>query len=325
MNIVLLRAKLKLEEIDKLLGEFPQYLFLSLTGEGCASLSAEQWSRVEILYGEELDREELKKAHQLKWMHLSGDDLRNIPLKELKERKNILISTTPPPNIELLGEFIANAILSFSMNLFSWKEASHFPALIWDCKWKETMLTAKEITLLQYGLNRAGEEIAKRGKGCGMKVWGVQEKRTFHPHCHKTVSINNVHSILPNMDVVVLSFPKEREYHNVFGKGEFDLMKKEALLFVVGNNRAVDEKALVDALDKGKFRGVLIDLDRNTPLSINSKLWKRPNVIITPDISRNEEAAEGMAFQTFRYNMRQYLHGNINDMHHMLKNGKSRL
>lgn len=319
MNIILLQSKLRLEDIDKLLNEFPQFLFLSLTEEACHQLSQEQWSRVEILYGNHLSREELSYAHQLKWLHLPNDDHRHISLEALKTRGNILITDTLPPNINELAEFVVTVIFSFAKNLCHWHEAAKFPGLIWDCKWKDSMWLIRDCKVLQVGLDSIGTEITKQCRELGMNVWGVQEKRTFHPYCHKTISVSNLHSVLPQMNVVIISMPKGREYKNYFGKAELDLMDKDAVLIVVGNNKAVDEKALGEALDSGKFRGVLIDAYEGTPLSASSPLWKRPNVIITPDISSDSDEAEIQSFQTFRYNLRQYLHGNINDMHNVLK------
>jgi phosphoglycerate dehydrogenase-like enzyme len=319
MNIILLQSKLKLEDIDKLLNEFPQFLFLSLTEEACHQLSHEQWSRVEILYGNHLSKEELSHAHQLKWLHLTSDDHRHISLDAIKAKGNILITDTLPPNTDQLAEFVVATIYSFAKNLPHWHEAAQFPGLIWDCKWKETMWNIHDCTLLQIGLNSLGTEIAKQCRHLGMNVWGVQEKRTFHPYCQKTVSINNLHSVLPRMDIVIISLPKGREYKNAFGKAEFELMKKDAVLVVVGNNKAVDEQALIATLNQGKLRGVLIDSYQGTPLATSSLLWRRPNVVITPDISSNPDNAATQSFQTFRYNMRQYLHGNINDMHNVVK------
>lgn len=319
MNIILLQSKLRLEDIDKLLNEFPQFLFLSLNKEACHQLSPEQWSRVEVLYGNHLSKDELGRAHQLKWLHLPTDDHRHVSLKAIKTRGNILVTDTLPPNIDQLAEFVITGILSFAKNLCHWHEAAQFPGLIWDCKWKETMWDIRNCHLLQIGLGKLGTEITKRCRHLGMNVWGVQEKRTFHPYCQKTISANNLHSVLPRMDVVVVALPKGSEYKNVFGKAELELLNEDTVLIVIGNNKAIDEQALCRVLDKGKLRGVLIDTFEGTPFSQNSPLWKRPNVIITPDISTNPEEAEIQSFQTFRYNMRQYLHGNINDMHNIVK------
>ncbi len=318
MNIILLQSKLRLEDIDKLLNEFPQFLFLSLTEETCHQLSPEQWSRVEILYGSYLSKDELSHAHQLKWLHLPSNDHRHISLEAIKNKGNTLITDTLPPNINQLAEFVVTGILSFAKNLYHWHEAGKFPGLIWDCKWKESMWEIRNCKLLQIGLDSIGTEITKQCRKLGMNVWGVQEKRTFHPYCHKTVSTSNLHSILPRMDIVILSMPKGREYKDYFGKAELELMNKDAVLIVVGNNKAVDERALGQTLDKGKLRGVLIDAYEETPLATNSPLWKRPNVIITPDISTSPEEAEIQSFRTFRYNLRQYLHGNINDMNNLV-------
>lgn len=314
MNIVLLQSKLKLEEIDQLLKEFPQFLFLSLSDEACKNMTPEQWSRVEIFFGTHLNKEELSKAHQLKWVQVALDDHRNISLDIIKQQENILVTDTPPSNIDELCEFVTAAILSYAKNLPRWQESMHFPNLIWDSKWKESMWKLKETTLLQIGLGRIGTELTKRCRELGMRVWGVQEKRSFHPYCHKTISKNNLHSVLPNIEIVVLSLPKGREYRHLFGKAELQLMHKESVLLVVGNNRAVDEEGLIEVLNNNRLRGVLIDNDHSSPISPSSRLWKRENVLITPEIAVDKELMQRQAFQTFRYNMRQYLHGNINDM-----------
>ena len=68
MNIILLQSQLLLHEIDLLLKEFPQFLFLSLSEAAYRNLGPEHWARLEILYGARLTKEELAKAHQLRWI-----------------------------------------------------------------------------------------------------------------------------------------------------------------------------------------------------------------------------------------------------------------
>jgi len=319
MNIILLQTKLRLEDIDLLLKEFPQFLFLSLGEQACSDLSKDHWSRVEIFFGNKLSTSEIKLAHQLKWIHTPSDDNSNLCMEEIYKRGNILISNTEPSDIRQIAEYVMSGIYSFSKHLLHWGDATEFPNLIWDSKWKDSMWELSKCRLLQIGLGKIGSEITRVAKEHRLKVWGVQEKKSFHPHCHKTVDPKNLHSVLPNMDIVVVALPKGREHYDWFGKAELELMKRDSVLIVIQNNRAVDEKALVEVLKKDHLRGVMIDMCIKTPISSSSGLWKKPNVIITPAVAQHSESEKMEAFHTFRHNLRQYLYGNFSEMRNSVK------
>lgn len=318
MNIVLLQAKLRLEDIDQLLKEFPQYLFLSISEPGCHSLGAEHWSRVEIFFGDKITREEINIAHQLRWIHTSSDDNTQLPLDLIDKLGNVIVTNTEVSNIRQIGEFVMSGILAFSKHLLKWKSIDEFPNLVWDGKWRDSMWTLSSKTLLQIGLDPIGTEVALQAKCHNMRVFGAQERRSFHPHCNKTIAFKNLHSVLPASDVVVISLPKEKESFQWFGKAELELMKKDSILIIVGNNRVVDEDALARLAKKDHFRGVIIDASPETPIAATSPLWKAPNVIITPNVAQYPLTEKEQAFQNFRYNLRQYMHGNFLDMRNVL-------
>jgi len=323
MNIILLQAKLKLEEIDLLLKEFPQYLFLSLTEEACRNLNPDHWERVEVFYGSKLNKEELSRAPKLRWIHLPNDDSNQICMEAVEKQGNLLVSITESKKSEQVGEFVMGGILAFAKQLFQWKEAVTFPGLIWDSKWRNNMWTLEGKVLLQIGLDSTGSEIAKRAKRSGMKVYGIQKKHSFHPHCDKILSTKELHSVLPAADVVVLALPKSRNYFSWFTEAELALMKEDTVLIVVGNNKAIDEKALVKYVEQQKLRGVLIDMYAKTPINQHSPLFKLPNVIITPQVADVPIIHEEQSFQAFRFNLRQYLHGNFNDMHNLISHART--
>jgi len=314
MNIVLLQTKLPLEEIDLLLKEFPHYLFLSVTEAALEQLTDEHWAKVEIFFGERLTREQLEKAPQLRWIHTPADNTYDICMEKVAERENILVTTTEEENSARIGEFVMAGVLAFAKNLFHWKEAAAFPNLLWESKWRGSIWSLKKKHFLQIGLCRAGSEIAGAAKEAGMQVYGVLEKRSFHPCCDKTIALKDLHSVLPAADVVSLCLPKERRYNGWFGKEEIRLIKKGALLIVVGSSRAIDQKGLAEVAQKGRFRGILIDASPEAPIAAGSPLWKLPNLIVTPGVADLPHAKEGRAFKTFRFNLRQYLYGNFQDM-----------
>ena len=320
MNIVLLQEQLKLQEIDLLLKEFPQYLFLSLSESAYKRLTLEDWGRLEIIYGSRLNHEELRKAHQLRWIHCPGPHLNRLCLEDIEKQGNVLITNTANENVTQIGEYVMAGILAFAKNLFHWKEENLEPALLWDSKWRESMWSLKDKVLLQIGLGKVGGEIARKARQFDMKVWGVQQKRSFHPDCNKTFAFKSLHSLLPAVDVISLALPRGRDYIDLLGKEELELIKPGAILSLVGSSSLVNVEALSQIAATGKFRGILLDSFYQTPILAQSPLWKIPNMLITPEVSPRPKSTERQSFRTFLYNLRQYLHGNFKDMRNLVEN-----
>lgn len=318
MNIILLETPLTIEEVDTLLKEFPHFLFLHLSEEGTKALDKEHWDRVEVYFGDNLKREEVLHADQLRWIHSPINDVTLLPMDEIKKKDNILVSITDNPNVRQAGEFIFATLLGFAKHLFHWKDLTKFPNLIWDNKWSGTIWDLKDKTLIQIGLDAVGDEVTRLAKNFGMKVYGIDHKRTFHPNCKKVLPFKELHCILPLANCVVLSLPKENSFNDFFGEKEFELLKRDLIFVCRGNVKAVNEKALINFMKKGSMRGLLIDADLAHPLSQNSPLFTFPESIITPQVEYLPETLSHKGFHNFHYNLRQYVHGNFSDMRELI-------
>lgn len=319
MNIVLLQGRLSLQEINLLLKEFPQYLFLSLGESAYKNMISEHWEHLEIIYGSKLTKEELLLAPQLRWVHSPIPHLNRLCMHDIEKRGNILVTNTTEENIPQIGEYVMAGILAFAKNLFAWREASHSPVMLWDSKWRDNMWSLKNKVLLQIGLGRIGTEIARRARQMDLHVWGMKEHASFHPYCHKTFEIKNMHAYLPQADVVSISLARGKEYHNWFQQEELELMKQDSILVVIGSSTLVNEEALAQTAKSGKFRGILFDAYHQTPIPAQSLLWTIPNLLITPEVSPRPKSTENHAFRTFLYNLRQYIHGNYRDFRNMIR------
>lgn len=318
MNIVLLQTQLSLQDIEQLLQEFPHYLFLSFTEATYKNLSQDNWSQVEIIYGTRLAPEELAKAHQLHWVHCPDKDINRLCMNEIKERGNIIVTSVREENLRQIGEFVFTCTLAFSKNLFHFYDINHTPAHVWDSKWRDSMLTLYDKHFLQIGLGKPATEITRVAQQFGMRVWGMDSVRSFHPHCHQTFSYQELNTILPKADVICLTLPKTKEFEKIIGRPQLEMMKENAILILLGNPKAIDETALIEVASKGKFKGILIDSMYQTPIPPQSPLWKLPNILITPEVSPRPKTREGQSFAVFRYNMRQYVHGNFKDMRNVV-------
>ncbi len=318
MNIALLQAPISLQEVDVLLKEFPQFLFLSLSEANYKTLSREHWSRLEIIYGARLTKEELAIAPQLRWIHCPIPHLSRLCMDEIEKQGNVIVSHTLDENIFQIGEFVMGGILAFAKNLFEWRDVNRFPGAVWDSKWRDSMWTLKDKVLLQIGLGKGGTEICRRAREMGMKVWGVQ-RQSFHPFCHQTFSMEDLDRILPEADVVSLSLTRGKDHHRWFDQEEFERMKPDSILVLLSSIHNINEEALASVAASGKFRGILFDAYHQTPIPTSSSLWGIPNLLITPEISPRPKSTERLAFRLFLYNLRQYLHGNFKDMRHVVE------
>lgn len=318
MNIALLQVALSLAEITQLSREFPKLLFLSFPGRAFEPLHKEHWQRVEVLFGERLTSEDFSEASQLRWVHTPTNTINRLCIKEVQQRGNVLVSNTREENAFQIGEYVISVVLAFTKNLFEWKEADKSPKIVWDCKWRNRMETLKDKIFLQIGMGKIGEEIARRAKGAGMRVWGMDETRSFFPHCSKHFDFKALHSILPAVDVVSMALPREHTFPVKMGRDEIALLKNGSILTLLGSEQQVDQEALEIASVSGKLRGVLLDANFQTSIPTHSPLWSIPNLLLTPEVAPRPKKPTREAFRIFRFNLRQYLLGNFSDMKNLI-------
>lgn len=306
MPSIYLQKPLKPQEIQELQQEFPHYELLT----SCDT--DEAWNEIEILYGKFLTDENLNRAQRLRWIHCPTRDTEGLDLKAIQSKESILITLSQGKDTLQIAEFVLGTILAFGKCLFQWSQ--HLPIQEeTSSSLKETMWTLQNRILLQIGLGEVGSEIVKAGKNLGMKTWGVQQTRTFHPYCDKTFSSLNLHSLLPTADVVVHAKQKVGSKQKLsFGQKEFELMKSGSILILIGSSDAIDMEALYRVAKKGKFRGILLD----TPTS--SPLLEIPNFISTPAVASYPSIGEHKAFQIFRHNLRLFINGKINEMKNLI-------
>ena len=71
----------------------------------------------------------------------------------------------------------------------------------------------------------------------------------------------------------------------MFGKKEFERMKKSAILINTARGKIVDEDALIKALRDNQIGGAGLDVFEKEPLPLNSPLLQFENVALTPHVA----------------------------------------
>ncbi|MBT3394141.1 MAG: D-2-hydroxyacid dehydrogenase [Waddliaceae bacterium] len=317
MSIILVKAPLSPEEMAMITKEFPRYTIFP-DFDGSVMPGKEQWDDIEIIYADSLDAEEIPHIPRLRWVHAPVPYLNKICVPLLKDKENIIITTTRGKDITTVGEYIISAVLAFAKNMFLWKTSYRGNYDSENSAILETMWTAEGKKFLQIGLGEEGTEVARRAQELGFYVWGAQEQRSFHPYCNKTFAIEGISAILPNADVVAISLPRDGSYDYKLGTEEISLIKDDAILVISGLGNALDVEALTEAAKTKKFRGIIIDAIEDMTIPPTSPLWEMPNVIITPHVATSPESTEHRGFMTFLHNLRQFSSGTFSEMRNIV-------
>lgn len=96
-----------------------------------------------------------------------------------------------------------------------------------------------------------------------------------------------LHSLLPEVDIVVLITPLTERTRGLFGAPEFALLRDDALVVNVGRGAVLDTEALL--AEGGRIRAAL-DVTDPEPLPVEHPLWQAPGVYITPHVAGGSAA-----------------------------------
>jgi phosphoglycerate dehydrogenase-like enzyme len=99
--------------------------------------------------------------------------------------------------------------------------------------------------------------------------------------------VDELHSLLPDADVVVLVTPLTERTRGLFGAPELALLPDDALVVNVGRGPVLDTDALL--AQNGRVRAAL-DVTDPEPLPPGHPLWDLPGVYLTPHVAGGSAA-----------------------------------
>ncbi|GAA1076091.1 2-hydroxyacid dehydrogenase [Nocardiopsis metallicus] len=99
--------------------------------------------------------------------------------------------------------------------------------------------------------------------------------------------VNELHVLLPEVDVVVLVTPLTEDTRGLFGAHEFALLRDDALVVNVGRGAVLDTEALL--AQNGRVRAAL-DVTDPEPPPVEHPLWDAPGVYLTPHVAGGSAA-----------------------------------
>jgi len=165
-------------------------------------------------------------------------------------------------------------------------------------------------TVLIVGVGAIGAGIAAHAKSFGMTVIGIRRSGKPQPNVDRMHEPKDLHKLLPEADFVLANTAYTPETHFLFGKKEFDLMKRGAGFANMSRGGLVDPAALDQALRSGQISGAVIDVTYPEPPPKDWPYWDTPNLIITPHVLSDDiENYVPRTLDLFFNNLRHYFNG----------------
>ncbi|MBQ8658545.1 MAG: hydroxyacid dehydrogenase [Clostridia bacterium] len=151
-------------------------------------------------------------------------------------------------------------------------------------------------TVCIVGCGSVGTECAKRFQAFGCRVIGVDLLPRLDSNYQTIFPLSRLDEALASADVVILTLPLTKDTRYLINEERFRIIKSDSVLVNIARGAVVEEKALLDALEK-KLRGAVLDVFEEEPLNQCSPLWEKENVIITP---HNSFVGDGNAERLYR-------------------------
>jgi len=255
-----------------------------------------------------LTPEEIEAAPNLRWVQWIGAGVDHAPLDALKAR-GILLTNNRGVHANNIAEHVIGLMIAIARN---------FPRLVhaqdeqsWsidDNRWTVKELAGSRALIL--GAGNIGKALAIKAVGMGLEVdvMGRNRRASFIDGVtYRT--IDELDSVLPKADHVIIGIPLTPETLNLFDERRIGLMKPGSVIYNVGRGPILNTAALIGALESGHLGAAGIDVSDPEPLPKGHPLWSAPNVFITGHTSGRTPFYWQRGGRILRANIAHYLAG----------------
>ena len=257
----------------------------------------------------------VQAAKKLKWVQITSAGVKPYLHPELVESDVVMT------NAQTLSS-AAIADHGFAMLLALTRKLNHFIPDRTNETWKGGNYGLEELegkTALVIGTGGIGSHVARRAKGFGMTVIGVDPEE-FPPRLSfdRMVYPDRLDKVIPEADVLFVCAPHTKDSEGMIGPAQFELMKRGSYFIALSRGKLYSMDALVKALDDRRLAGSGVDVTDPEPLPAGHPLWKFENAIITPHVATQGLLGTKLRIEVYKENIARFASGeklrNIVDM-----------
>jgi glyoxylate reductase len=238
------------------------------------------------MLSDKIDAEVMEAAgRRLKVISSLSTGVDHIDVKEATKR-GIYVTFTS----NILTE--ATADLTFALILVLARKITQGNELVkqkkWRVGWMPNLLLGTDLngmTLGILGLGRVGAAVARRAKGFNMKViYHNRQTRNYRIETELNAKYVDLDNLLKESDFLSIHADLNTNSFHLLNTSRFRKMKKTAYIINTSRDQIINERDLVEVLNKKMIGGVALDVFEREPVSHYSSLLTMKNVVILPHI-----------------------------------------
>lgn len=233
-------------------------------------------------------KEIIEKANKLKVIGRAGIGVDNVDVSAATE-KGIIVMNTPQ------GNALAAAEHTIALMFAAARKISIGDRTMKQGKWEKKALMGIEVygkTLGVIGIGNIGLIVAEKALALGMRVISYDPfvPREFAEK--KGIELVDFDTLLKESDFITAHVPLVKETRNLINKDAIAKMKKGVIILNVARGPIVNEKDLLDALEKGHVSCAALDVfDEEPPLKDNP-LVLSDKTVCTPHLGASTKEAQ---------------------------------
>jgi D-3-phosphoglycerate dehydrogenase len=230
----------------------------------------------------------LEAATKLKVVARAGVGVDNIDVPAAT-RAGVVVVNSPE------GNTIAAAEHSIAMLLALSRKIPAASASLERGEWKRSKFVGVEVynkTLGVIGFGKIGREVAKRGRGLGMRVLAHDAFVSPDIARREGVELVELAELFREADYVTVHTPLTRDTRGLINDEAFAQMKTGVRIVNCARGGIIDEASLIRALDSGKVIAAAVDVFEKEPPPMDHPFILHPNVLATPHLGASTEEAQ---------------------------------
>ncbi len=179
-----------------------------------------------------------------------------------------------------------------------------------DGSWGTTVgVGLKGKTLGLIGLGHIGSLVARVGSAFDMNIIAWSQNMTAEQAERCDATLVDKETLFKEADIVSVHLVLSDRSRGLVGAAELALMKPTAYLVNISRGPIVDEKALIDVLERKAIAGAALDTFDIEPLPLSHPLFKTPNTLICPHLGYVTEESYRAFYSGIIENVRAFTSG----------------
>ena len=239
----------------------------------------------EVIYGT-VPSKELKAATALRWFCCAYAGMDQWKDDALYHSPEVMLSNSSGAYGVTISEHMVMVTLMLLRQMPTVQEWMHRHD--WsDEKPPMRSVCGSRITVL--GAGDIGTNFARRAKALGAgHICGVSRSgRNPDPAYDRMLPQEQLDQVLPETEILVMALPSVADTVGILSRERIALLPRDAIVVNVGRGTAIDQEALMEALNAGRIAGAALDVVVPEPLPREHPLWSTRNLLLTPHISGN--------------------------------------